>query len=457
MSRRPVSENPLRKPPERMTPLLAALVLSLCFFAGCVIATGRQEAQTAAPTAAGRTFTQLIPEGSGTPVSVALTQGGEGFTLLCEDGAYRLEGEEAALDPNAAHSLLATGAAILARQRLEGDPEDYGIGGQSLTACYHYEDQSALTLRLGDALPTGEGWYAAVEGDDAVYVVGNALGSALRAGKQALYALPDMTKYFTAQTLNVAAIRRRGEETITIARALEANPFNTMVELTAPIHYPANSERAAEVYLALEKIVPTGLCALDGADADWGLEDPLAEIVLEDHVTTRLTIGQAGETYTLRINGEHAVYEIDAGALSFLDSLTVPYLAEQLPGLVMLSQLSEITVRTQTDALHFDVDQPSGSYQLEGRALDADAFLPVYQQMIGMLIERYVPEPAQMGAPRLTIEYTFRGGGTWTLTLAEYDEAFDLIIRDSCACFLLSRSKTDALIETIFSLQEETT
>lgn len=452
---RPENERPLRKAPERPAFLLAALTASLVFFVGCLLFTGMRTPEKAAPSAASTSFTQLIPEGSGVPVRVTVTQGGEAFTLLDENGQYQLDGEDAALDANAARDLLASGSSILARRRLEGAQNEYGIDSQSLTACFFYKDQTTLTLRLGDPTPTGEGWYASVEGDSAVYVVNNALGRTLSAGKQALYALPDLSAYFTAQTLNVAAIQCPGEETITIARVTQANPFNTMVELTTPIHYPANSERAAEVYLALENIRPTALAALDGADADWGLEEPLAVISLEDHVQTRLTLGQVGDVCTLRINEDSAVYTVDASTLSFLRSLTVPYLAEQLPGLVMLSQVSAIDVRTPAETLHFDVDQPSGSYQLEGRALSEESFLPVYQQMIGLLIERYVPSPENTGEARLQLAYTFQEGGQWTLTIAEYDESFDLIIRDGCACFLLSRTKTDALIQTILSLQEE--
>ncbi len=455
MSGKPVqpgNAHPLRKAPERLSLLLTALAVSLAFFVGCLLVPDARVPDKAAPSVS---FTQLIPEGSGTPVSVTMTRDGESFTLLDENGQYRLDGKETALDANAARELLASGASILARRRLEGAQSEYGIDSRSLTACYAYKDQRTLTLRLGDPTPTGEGWYASVEGDPAVYVVNNALGRTLTAGKEALYALPDLSAYFTAHTLNVAVIERPGEETITIARVAQANHFNTMVELTTPIHYPANSERAAEVYLALENIRPTGLAALDGTDAEWGLDEPLATITLEDHVQTRLTLGQVGDKCTLRVNEDSAVYTVDASALSFLRSLTVPYLAEQLPGLVMLNQVSAISVRTSDQALHFDVDQPSGSYLLEGREVSGERFLPVYQQMIGLLIERYVPSPEKAGEARLQLEYTFREGGQWTLTIAEYDEAFDLIIRDGCACFLLSRAKTDALIETIFSLEEE--
>ena len=133
----------------------------------------------------------------------------------------------------------------------------------------------------------------------------------------------------------------------------------------------------------------------------------------------------------------------------------MPWLAEQLPGLVMLSQVSAMDVTAGEKTLHVDVDQPNGKYQINGKNIAEDTFLPVYQQTIGLLIERYVSTPEQTGDPRLQIEYIFTDGTQWTLTLAEYDEEFDLIIREECACFLISRSKTDALIKSLFHLQEE--
>lgn len=445
----------LRKPAPRGLAMPVLLALCALFLAGCLMAAGASKpaspskAQTEAVPSA---FVQLIPEQAGRPIAVSVTQGETGFTLLEEDGVFRLEGEEAELSPNAAGELLSCGESILARRRLEGDRSEYGMDAPSLSARFVYENHPDIVLALGGPVPTGEGWYAAVEGDPSVYIVNNALACALSVSRQSLYKLPDLSERFTAQTLQKATIEQPGAETIAIARVTQANPFNTMVELIRPIHYPANSERAAEVYLALEKLEATGLADLHGTNEAWGLDEPLAVLTLEDHATTRLTIGKAGETYTLRIDEESAVYTLSADALSFLGSLTVPWLAEQLPGLVMLSQVSAIDVRAGEQTLHFEVDQPSQTYLLEGKPLSEEGFLPVYQQMIGILIERYVPTPQDVGAPRLRLDYTFRDGSRWSLALAAYDDSFDLIVRDQCARFLLSRSKTDALIQSIVAL-----
>ena len=127
----------------------------------------------------------------------------------------------------------------------------------------------------------------------------------------------------------------------------------------------------------------------------------------------------------------------------------------RMPGLVMLSQVAAIDVHARGETLHFDVDQPAAVADLNGRPLEEEAFVPVYQQMIGMLIERYLPAPEGRGDARLQIEYTFTDGSRWAIALAEYDEAFDLIVRGDCACFLISREKTDSLMDLLFALQEE--
>lgn len=442
----------LRKPAPRglAGPLL--LALSALFLALCLVASGASK--PAAPTKAQTeaTFVQLIPEQAGKPVAVSITQGETGFTLLQKEGGFRFEGEDAELAAQAAGELLSCGESILARRRLDGAYSEYGLDAPALTARFVYPNHPDVVLLLGGPVPTGEGWYAAVEGDASVYIVNNALARTLSVSRQSLYALPDLSERFTAQTLERVTIEQPGAETLAIARVTEANPFNTMVELTRPIHYPANSERAAEVYLALEKLQPTGLADLHGTDEAWGLAEPLAVLTLEDHGTTRLTLGRTGETYTLRIDEESAVYTVSADALSFLSSLTVPWLAEQLPGLVMLSQVSAIDVQAGEKTLHFDVNQSAHTYLLEGQPVSEEAFLPVYQQMIGILIERYVPEPQSEGTPRLKLAYTFNDGSRWSLVIAEYDGSFDLIVRGQCARFLLSRGKTDALIQGIMGL-----
>ncbi|MBP3427919.1 MAG: DUF4340 domain-containing protein [Clostridia bacterium] len=446
----------LRRPAKRRLPLsAAALMASLAFFLVCAayaFLPGDADAPHA-ENASARAFSQLAPQGAGAVTALTLTGGGEAFTLQAREGAICLADEDTPLNQSAARELLQSGASIISRQTLHGDPADYGIDADALRAAYTYESGAPLTLILGDPVPTGEGWYAAAEGGDAVHVVNNALAATLMGGRQALYALPELGERFTANTLLSASIARPGEETITLERVIQENPFNTRVQFTSPIRYPANAERAAEVYLALETIRPTSVAAVGGSDADWGLDAPIAMLTLRDRQTTTLTIGQMGETYTLRISGDENVYTIDKSCLAFLNDVSVPYLAEQLPGLVMLSKTRRIDVTTPEETLTLTADPEADVYTIDGRALTRDVFVPAYQQMIGLLIERYVPQPEEIGEARIRLEYTFADGQRWQIAFARYDDQFDLVVREGCACFLVSRAKTDAMIDGLCGLK----
>lgn len=444
----------LRKGPVKIRlwwgPIICLVFLAICVWISGMFTVPDQAASDTVPSSA--TFTQLIPEGSGVPVRATISVNGETYELLSTEDGYALQGEDIELDVNAAKELLAAGASITSRQTLQGDPAEYGIHDACDRVTFTYGDGSQLTLLLGNAVPTGEGWYATVAGSDAVYVVNNALHRTLSAGKSALYALPDLSQYFTAQTLLSATIVQPEKETVTITRVTEANPFNTVVELTQPIHYPANSERAAEVYLALEQLTPSGVAAVTGTDADWGLDTPLVTLILQDEAITTLTIGYAQGLYTLRLNDAPTVYTVDGTLLGFLQSVTVPYLAEQLPGLVALNQVSALTLTAGEETFRFTMDQASHTYTLNGQSLDEDAFLPVYQQIIGLLIERYTDDAGEPGPDRVRLDYTLNDGSSWSLILASYNEEFDLVVREDCACFLISCSKVNAMVDAVRSL-----
>ncbi len=444
----------LRKPSrrERASWLGLAPAICLIFLLACAALTGVLETDASAPVpqpAQRAAYTQLIPDGKGMPVQLRLTANKESFTLVQAGEKFALLDEPVELDQYAARELMATGAAVISRQTLTGDAADFGLNTPSVQAVYTYADGSIITLTLGNAVATGEGWYAAVDGSGEVYIVNNSLQRTLAMGRHVLYALPDLSQRFAAGTLLEATIACPGQDAVTIARVTQENPFNTMAELTAPIHYPANSERAAEIYLALEAIKPVGVLAAEGEDADWGLDAPIAVIRLKDKQLTTLTIGMKDDTCTLRIDEDKAVYALDSSTLTFLQHVTVPYLAEQLPGLIALNKVTVLEVTAGEESFAFTMDPANAAYTLQGKTLDAETFIGLYQQLIGVLVERYVPDGDAVARPRVTFCYTLVDGSQWTLAFAPYDEQFDLIIRDGCANFLISRSKVDAVVDML--------
>ena len=449
----------LRRPVRRNRRLLwLAPALCAVFAAGCLLVSGilspessmiEAESQTAAA------FFQLVAEGAGTPVSVQIEMDGESYAVAQADGVCLLDGSAEDVDDARAEQMLACGASILARSRLEGDPEEFGVTEDSPSAVFTYADGSSLTIRFGNEPATGAGRYACVEGAEEIYVVNASLYQTLTAGRNALLALPDFSEVYTSQTLMEVTIEQPDRETIALRRVTESNPFNNVVEFIQPIHYPANSERTASLFIALEELTPQSVLAESGNAADYGLDAPAAVLTLTGaSETLQLTIGISGEDYVLQVAGDDRIYALADGAADFLQTATVAYLAEQLPGLVALNQVDELLLTRGGEAYTLRIDRSGDeeAYLLEGRALNGDDFRDLYQQAIGLLIDQYAKGGVDADQVRASFTYTLTDGTTWTLAFAEYDDSYDVVVRDGEACFLIARSKVDAVFESAAEL-----
>lgn len=401
-------------------------------------------------------FTQLVPEGAGTPVAARVEARGETYTLRAgADGDYSLAEDALPVDAAAARRVLGCGASLLARQRIKTqDAAAFGLDPAGVTAAFTYADGRTLTLRLGDAPATGEGRYAQVEGRDGVYVVNRALYETLSAGSGALAALPDLSA-FRAETLLEATVTPQGGETVSVARVTEANPFNAVAQLTEPIRYPASSERAAELFLAVCGLKVEGYAGrATGREAlsAYGLDAPLFTLRLlgAGGETLDAQVGEADDALYLRLGEEDAVYALSQDAGRIPEIARVTYLAEQLPGLVSLAEVEALTLRRGGETHTLRVERPqtgAAVYRVDGAAVELEEFRPYYQAAIGLLIDRRRSEGQQLGACRASFTYTFTDGTEWTLRFLNCGEAYDAVERDGEAAFLIARRKVDAVFD----------
>ncbi len=437
-----------------------SLVLCAVFALGCfgyAQWVERKNTQTVQTQTAARTFESLIPEESGTPVRVVIQQNGESYTLAADGDGYVLDDSETEIDAAKAKALLSCGASVLARDSMDGNAEEFGVNVDSLKATFTYSDGQTLTLAFGNAPATGEGRYAVVDNSEKVYVVNTSLYETLSGGKYALIAVPDLSEYFTAQTLMEVTIRQPDREAITIRRVTEENPFNNVAEFTAPIHYPANSERTASLFLALEEIAPVQIADLTDDDAAYGLDSPLAELELTgaSGEALILKIGQTESGLTMRINSDKAVYTLEDGAADFLETATVAYLAEQLPGLVSVNAVDSITLTRENEQHEMTVNrtETETTYALDGEQTDEESFLTIYREIIGLLIDRYSSEALATEPICAQFEYHLSDGTTWTLAFAEYNDEYYAVVRDGEADFLITRAKVDAVFDALQTSQ----
>lgn len=445
--------NELRKPVRHFNTayLGAALACCLLVMVGCMAASGMfapKVSESAPVKQSGYTFTELAPQNAGTVQSVTVTTPMDAWTLMRADVPQ--------YDRQKAEKLLDAGASVISRMSMEGNLSDFGLDVPAAKAVFTYENGTSMTLAIGDAVAGMQGRYAAVDTAPGIHVVSEALYQELLLPREARFTVPDLSAYFTSATLQEVSLTQPGRETLCIRRVTEQNPFNMVAEFTAPIHYPCNATRTGELFLALDALQPQSV----QASADEAQDVQRATLTLTDEKgQVTLLLGERNGCPILRISGSETVYSLADGALDFLKTATVAWLAEQTPGLVMLKQVQSLTITCGSEVYCFDMTAANDSQAclLNGKPLDRESLVAVYKQCIGLLIERYEAAatwPTDTEADVL-FTYQLQDGELFTLAFASYDEHYHLIRRGDDAHFLISSDKIGKVVDVIRALGKE--
>lgn len=427
-----------------IAPIICAAVLL------CAIIAFREpaavETDSKAAVTSAYTFSDIALKDAGAVTRAEITIGGDAWALRTEGDALILEGENELPASGNAKAVLSCGTSIMSRMELTGDKADFGLDSPDVRAVFTYENGQRLELLIGNPTSGGNGRYASVSGSDKIYIVGEALYKTLTVPKEKLYKVPDISGYFTADTIMELSVSPVGREAVSIRRVTESNPHNTVAEFTRPLHYPCNSTRTGELFLSVAALQPEGILSAGGTASEV---NALAYIrVAYENGEITLVVGEMRERPVLLIGDSDIVYLLKDGALDFIDRAAVAWLAEQTPGLVMLNQVKTLTV-TCGDEMHV-LKPEADTYLIDGGTVSRDEFVSVYKQCIGFLIERYESGAVwDAAAETARFEYLLVDGSVFTVAFEPYDETYCLIRREDDAHFLISRSRAEAVLEAV--------
>jgi len=116
----------------------------------------------------------LFPAGQGTVTSLSI-ESREGQSVRVERasaGAWSLTKPfEAAADPSSAEAAASQVSALRILARLDLDPADAGLKSPAYTLMVGFSDGRSFVVEVGDATPTGTGYYARKDGGFASLLV----------------------------------------------------------------------------------------------------------------------------------------------------------------------------------------------------------------------------------------------------------------------------------------------
>ena len=355
-------------------------------------------------------------------LSLRIKNASEEYTLTQKNGNWILNGDASiSLDQQYVKNLVLSCTSVSAKSVVEETSENaaaFGLAVPTGFAELSLKDGSKKTISVGSPSLDGENYYISVSGDPKVYLK-NAYGVESM--------IPDSMTLRTLELFRLnlddfSGIRsfemeKQGNTPVRIEQ-FEAGTDNSYWKIVKPIYAEVNGITFVEKVLTpIESFKMVAVVEDHAKDlGKYGLLKPFAtfSVALAD-ATYQIKIGAETENYRyVKMDGSETVYAVEKSKLSFLD---VAYMD-------LMSRLIHVEYITEVDRV--EVITPDKTYKLEilsgdkrkinGVTIEKSAFSKVYQQFIGISLDKLTFDALGGSAPEAQIKYYKKDGSVVTVS-----------------------------------------
>lgn len=374
------------------------------------------------------------PEAALTRLEIENQEGS--YTLLPQGDLYTLEGYEAQhMNQPKLQSCVDTFSTVSVTL-VDSQPQDlaqFGLATPAATATVQFGD-SSFTLLVGGQAPGSSGYYVAVPGDSAVYLMygpDSLLKPALNFVTTILTTSPDPTGQTAVLphaitlggTVRPQPLVLGNRETTEMEKQMGISGMVLLSHGNRELNYDkgaqslssllsVTTDRAITYKPTPEQLAEAGLTE-PYSTADFRWTDGAGQ---EQSCVLRVSQPKEGLCYLVQ-EGNPVLYEISADKLSWLE-LQYADLASKLFLTPFIGDVSKVTVEapgiTETytlDAVQLEDKEDYQATSSKGTVLDIQLFKDLYQCLIGIPAEEYTSQsPDPEAQVLLTITYHYRNG-----------------------------------------------
>lgn len=301
------------------------------------------------------------------------------------------------------------------------NPDDFGIGQVVATA--YFEDGSRETVRLGTVTPDHSSFYAMVDGNPALFLLGIPTGLRLMQNVTALVdrSMPIVNidrlvhVYMSERDRQAVEFEFLGEDFL-----IDFHYNSGMMTMTKPFEGRDISFMNFEHFVIdrLAGFAPRGTATLFPDDlSQYGLDDPVLEMIMEDTEGGRFhaKFGNAradGFVYMM-YGGQSHVFLAERHFVDALLGINPFFLIDRFVALVNIDRAERVVIESATRG---DFDIFVNHYRddrnimqmaptINGQEVDADGFRQLYQSMIGIALDFEAEWEGEPGEPDIVISY----------------------------------------------------
>ena len=361
---------------------------------------------------------------------------------------------------------------------VEENPQDlsrYGLDKPGATGTAILDDNTKVTIYLGNKTADGTTWYLMKEGDPKVYTVYNQHGQRFNS---VLSDFRDKTLP-TVDTTMMTYLNITGEDRHEIEIKMSEDITEEQATYGVGLYFMTkpfkrargvDSEKLGE---RLEKM--SGLNIKDFVEdhptdlSKYGLDQPKLQFSIKDSDgnTLELSFGNKLEDGTIyfKTPESDAVYVMDQSSMEFMEFEPMA-ITDKFALLMNIQDVDEVTIegrgrkntisitrKTEKAKKEDEEDEVIETFFLDGEEVEEKPFKSFYQSLIGIVVDMEKPHTAQ-GSPDLKITYHKVEGGEATVAVYPYDRDFYSLVSDGDmeSEFLIYRNRLDWVFKDLDNL-----
>lgn len=422
------------------------------------------------------------------------------INLVLKDGLWISSDEpDRPINQDNVASMLNNFSNITADKMVVEAPEnlaDFGFDSPFASLQATLEDGTITTLKLGDLVLSGDGYYALVNDDNKVYILPTSYGVS--------FSDLDMTAIAVAPTItaeNITYINidsRDGEDyelkynENVVQDNSGANLYNWEILKPYGVGYTADSTAISTLQSNYTSFNYLACVDYKGDDlSQYGLDNPAATIDIgyyesatqteptansntsdtsENSTNTvdkeyKIYIGNLDESgnYYVRVDGSNAVYTLSSDTVNTMlqvDAFSMMNKSISIPSIENVDKISakidgvqyEMEIRrTVTNADGAEGTQ--STYFYNGKEENEDLFKSVYETMIGASYDSELKDEVETSAivPYMTLSYHIIGNYETTITASylPYNDSFYIVDKGDGRYFLADKRVIDQIANVI--------
>ena len=331
-------------------------------------------------------------------------------------------------------SLVKSYTALSAKKLIAENPEDisiYGFNEPIATAKLEYPDET-ITVVIGNAEPTTNGYYCKLEGSNSVYLLTSGIGGRLLSSKLSyvdtvITPSYDTNEGFTVDKLVLSGSVRDKEIVVVSNPDVSDNDEYSDIfgyEIISPASAPFDIVKGSDYLTSFFVIAGDSVVELSPDEEtlkEYGFDNPYSVASIESSVADfTVTVGKKDGEYCYVMNDtQDVIYRCLVSSLQWIDTQYQDIVSSMflVPHIHLVSSVDIVTAAKQyTFNIDYNKDNNTIFVKHGDKDVNTENFQSLYQVLVSCYLENYTTDRSD-AEPYMTLTYHFREGGEEKLEL----------------------------------------